>query len=295
MGKQSVIGVRLMTVERHGVISYAFMLVVNRKEVEHFHFVDEGSRDRTYARLQVNPLPWFAPHVDNIEDIADIVAVPDLKVEAEALNYLKDEETGELTPLDDQQVEDSKLGLCVNCSNKHGAYVYHVRDEGEEVDRMVKSLEEQFLGPMKENFTEGMTQEEAEQMTPEIMKEIATYSVRLVRDRLEESKAFAIKVHSEVSRGIRRPLGTTMKIPTIESMAVQTDGSGYPMLPDEIRDWLDETRAKYNCPNVVKELVHGGETMENQMTMEEMVVFCMYVEKQHPGAGAYIFGGELVK
>jgi hypothetical protein len=264
-----------------------------QQEIDSYWFTNAEDRDRARVIISGDPMPWISQYIDNADDM---VAVPvkmieDQEVKLNIPNILR--QGTDDRPMTQEEVDSDDFSVCVACTltSDGKAVVYH-RGKRKHVSQ--DDLDGMDYGALRETYQRGMIENEPEDLTDEVLRGIASYAFRLVRERVFEVQEFLAKVTDEVNRGIRVPANDEIRVPTIIDMSIQTDKSGYPMFPDEIRDWLEATRAKFELPNIVRSLRHGGIPMNDQMTMEEMLLFCLHMEDQHPGSGMYVFGGRLV-
>lgn len=87
----------------------------------------------------------------------------------------------------------------------------------------------------------------------------------------------------------------TKTVPTFESVSIRTDGSGYPMFPEEIRDMVNGWREQYKYPeftaHVTLRMPDRPDTILTEcLTLSELLRLGFYLEEKHEWAGAYMMG-----
>lgn len=80
------------------------------------------------------------------------------------------------------------------------------------------------------------------------------------------------------------------KLTTFEQIAIESDGSGYPMFPEEVEDFVNDLRVRYCCPTFIDDLCFRGVPITEILTHTELVCFCVHMETLEKGSGFYVYG-----
>lgn len=135
---------------------------------------------------------------------------------------------------------------------------------------------------------------ETDQYSDELKKAMAHYCQIVDFLVMPRASLMLLQLSREVDAGMRTCHSSDPKVLSTEVLSKILDTCGHPMFVEEIETWMSHLRFICEYPyEIVGDAPAFGGLLREQMSHEEFIAFCCWLESETKGAGIALYAGPL--